>query len=526
MTDDAALLRRFADERDQSAFAELVRRHVDAVYSSALRRLSGDTHLAEDVTQQVFIALARHARLVVRHPAPTAWLFVATRHASANAVRTERRRKAREQLVTTMSDPTPDPAASIDWSRLAPLLDTEIDHLPASDRTALLLRFLENRRYADIAAALALNEDAARRRVDRALEKLRLALARRGLTSTAAALTLALTQYTVSAAPAALASAVATSAATTTPAALTLLQLMTTAKLSTATLAATALLAVSLGTATYEFSAARDSTAALLAARAEDSALAARLHAVETQATAAARAATTAAQQLHDAETAAATDSARQAAIVAVGAAKAAAPDSTAEGTAFMQRHPPVRQALADWFDGRTNYRFSAFYEQAGLTADQIGQFLALNRQGSFGMGLGPTSPYLQFQLAPPEAGRDLERNLAALLGPEKYRQYQRYLSTVPAREFTAQLASTLAFSPEPLTAAQFDQFTQALVSSGAVEPSRLGPTYNWTTIADSAASTLSPAQREALAALRAKADFDAAYSRAADAATSASTSP
>jgi RNA polymerase sigma factor (sigma-70 family) len=520
MTEDAALLRRFADEHDHAAFAELVRRHLDAVYSSALRRVSSDTHLAQDVTQQVFVALARRARVAALHPALTAWLFVATRHVAANAVRTERRRKAREQLAATMPDSTPDRAASVDWSRLAPLLDGELDRLPEHDRTALLLRFLDNRRYADIANALSLTEDAARRRVDRALEKLRVSLTRRGLTSTSAALALALTQHAVAAAPPALASTATAAAATTAPAALTLLQLMTATKLSTATLAATALLVVSLGTATYEFSRAHATGAALALARETESALTVRLHALDLQVTAAERDAATLAEKLHASETtsAAGASADSSASRAATSASKPAPRDPAAEGTAFMQRHQAVRQALADWFDARTNYSFSAFYEQAGLTADQIRQFLVLKRQGSFGMGLGPTSEFLQFQLQPSDSWRDTDKNIAALLGPEKYQQYQHYNSSLPVRELTSQLASALAFSPEPLTAAQFDQFTQALVSAGAVELARTGPAYNWTTIAQAGGPALSSEQRNALAALRAQAEFDEAYSRAADA--------
>lgn len=104
MPDDVTLLRRYASERAEDAFAEIVHRHLDGVYSAALRRVGGDVQLAEDVAQQVFSALAAKAETVARHAAITGWLYTATRHAAANVVRGERRRKQREQEAHTMHD--------------------------------------------------------------------------------------------------------------------------------------------------------------------------------------------------------------------------------------------------------------------------------------------------------------------------------------------------------------------------------------------------------------------------------------
>src|SRR4051812_2697850 len=89
MPDDAELLCRYARDRAEDAFAELVRRHLDGVYSAALRRVGGDTHLAEDVAQQVFTAAARRAAWLARHPALTGWLYATTRNVAANVVRSE-----------------------------------------------------------------------------------------------------------------------------------------------------------------------------------------------------------------------------------------------------------------------------------------------------------------------------------------------------------------------------------------------------------------------------------------------------
>jgi TonB family protein len=145
------------------------------------------------------------------------WLYVATRHAAASALRAERRRKTREQEAQAMNHLTSSP--EMDWRQLRPELDAVIDQLDDRDRDAVLLRFFEGRPFAEIGASLRISEDGARMRVDRALEKLRALLAKRGVTSTAAALALALANQAVVAAPAGLAAAVTSTALTGTAAA-------------------------------------------------------------------------------------------------------------------------------------------------------------------------------------------------------------------------------------------------------------------------------------------------------------------
>lgn len=210
MIDDRELLRRYAEEKSEAAFAELVRRRVDFVYGCALRRVGGDAGLAEDIVQAVFSALAQQARVVARHATLTGWLFTTTRYASAQIVRRERRRHAREQEAHVMMSndlPGPDTAAA-DWARLRPVLDAALDQLSERDREAVLLRFFEQRSFAEVGEKLRLNENAARMRVERALEKLHGLLAGRGVTSTSAALGLALAGHAAIAAPAGLAVAV------------------------------------------------------------------------------------------------------------------------------------------------------------------------------------------------------------------------------------------------------------------------------------------------------------------------------
>ena len=212
MNDDAALLRQYADTRSESAFAELVRRHLGLVYHAALRQTGGDAHRAQDVAQEVFTSLARKARTLAQRPTLAGWLHTSTRYAALQAVRTERRRQNREQEIYAMSDPLHSESSGADWERLKPFVDEALHSLGERDREAVLLRFFEGRPFAEVGAKLAVSEDAARVRVDRALEKLRATLARHGVTSTAAALAVALAAQAGAAVPAGLAATVTSGA--------------------------------------------------------------------------------------------------------------------------------------------------------------------------------------------------------------------------------------------------------------------------------------------------------------------------
>jgi RNA polymerase sigma factor (sigma-70 family) len=216
MNDDTELLRRYFEEGAEDAFAELVHRHVNLVYSAALRQLNGDAHLAADATQLVFTDLARKARAVAGHQVLAGWLFTSTRFATAKLVRGERRRQARELQAHLMQDlTTNDSDGQLDWQRVRPVLDDVMGELAENDREAILLRFFEGRDYASIGAELNLAANAARMRVDRALEKLRTLLERRGVTSTTAVLATALANQAVTAAPAGLAATIAGAALAT-----------------------------------------------------------------------------------------------------------------------------------------------------------------------------------------------------------------------------------------------------------------------------------------------------------------------
>lgn len=205
---DVELLERFAATHDEGAFAEVVRRHLGLVYATALRRLGGDTHLAQDVAQAVFTDLARKAPAVAGHRVLGGWLHTSTVFAAAKVVRAEQRRRRREEAAHAMQISDQDHSPGAEWSEMRPLLDGALQRLAEKDRDALVLRFFENRGFDDIAAQLQTSAGAARMRVERALEKLRVQLARRGVHSTAAALALTLSTNALAAPPAGLALAV------------------------------------------------------------------------------------------------------------------------------------------------------------------------------------------------------------------------------------------------------------------------------------------------------------------------------
>ena len=209
MNDDAELLRRYTEENSEAAFAELVRRHLGLVYHAALRQCGGDIHRAQDVSQMVFVDLARKAATLTRRPVLAGWLYTSTRYAAVQTMRAVRRRQAREQEVHTMNELLSDSVPAVDWERLRPVIDDTLFALNEPDREAVLLRFFGGHTFAEVGVELGVTEDAARVRVSRAVEKMQALLGRRGVTSTSAALGLALANHAGAAAPAGLAAVVA-----------------------------------------------------------------------------------------------------------------------------------------------------------------------------------------------------------------------------------------------------------------------------------------------------------------------------
>jgi RNA polymerase sigma factor (sigma-70 family) len=207
MLSDGELLSRYVEEGSEAAFTELVQRHINIVYLAALRRVGRNAHAADDVTQKVFASLARKARSLTNRPSLIGWLYTSTRFAAADVVRAEQRRRTHEQEAQIMNELNEDKPVVTD--QLEPLLDEMMDLLPERDREAILLHFFEGRPFHEVGATLSLSADATRMRVNRALERLRTALAHRGITSSATALAGLLTIQSTLAAPSPLALTVA-----------------------------------------------------------------------------------------------------------------------------------------------------------------------------------------------------------------------------------------------------------------------------------------------------------------------------
>src|SRR4051812_27151433 len=182
---DRQLLSDYAATGAQEAFAHLVKRRIDLVYSAALRQVR-DAHLAEDITQAVFVILARKARGVAQSRTPmSAWLLTATHWVAMDALRKLARRRKHERKAAAMSQEARETEESMDdvWAAVAPQIDAALARLPEVDRAAIVLRFVEDKSLREVAAELGVSEAAAKQRVFRAVEKLRKTVGARSLSA-------------------------------------------------------------------------------------------------------------------------------------------------------------------------------------------------------------------------------------------------------------------------------------------------------------------------------------------------------
>jgi RNA polymerase sigma factor (sigma-70 family) len=218
--DDTALLREYVERGSEEAFAALVTRHVNKVYSVALR-LTGNPHSAEEITQAVFVILAKKSRHLGKRVILSGWLYQTARLTAVTFIRGGIRRARREQeayMQTVLNENESDLSrrseteADATWAQFAPLLDAAMARLNETDRHAVVLRFFDGKSLREVGAALGANEDAAKKRVSRALEKLHHYFSKRGVSSTTAIIAGMISIHSVQAAPAALAKAVTAAA--------------------------------------------------------------------------------------------------------------------------------------------------------------------------------------------------------------------------------------------------------------------------------------------------------------------------
>ncbi len=211
-TSDSELLQQFARNRSDDAFKTLVARHIDLVYSAALRQVRS-AELAEEITQTVFIDLSKNAHKLKPNTLLTAWLYQVTRRTAIDAVRSESRRQQRELAAMELADmTTPDS----DWKDIKPLLDEAMNALEESDRNSLLLRYFENKSLREVGQALGTSDDAAQKRVSRAVERLRDFFSEHGVAVGATTIVASVSANAVQAAPVPLALTITKAAAATT----------------------------------------------------------------------------------------------------------------------------------------------------------------------------------------------------------------------------------------------------------------------------------------------------------------------
>jgi RNA polymerase sigma factor (sigma-70 family) len=253
MIEDMELVRRFARDGSEEAFADLVSRHVHLVYSVALRQVR-DTGLAEEITQTVFVILARKAGSLGSRTVVAGWLCRTTRFVSARALTMQRRRQEREQEAFMQSQSAESEADA--WKQIEPLLETAMEQLSEQDHNAIVLRFFEGRNFRDAGLALGTSEASAKMRVSRALDKLRAFFVKRGVVLSATLIAGAVSAHSVQAAPVGLVTSIAVTVAkgaavtsSTTALINTTLKLMAWTKLKTVIVVGTILI-VATGTAT------------------------------------------------------------------------------------------------------------------------------------------------------------------------------------------------------------------------------------------------------------------------------------
>jgi len=505
MTDDAQLLREYVAHRSEVAFAELVRRHLGLVYHSAARQLGDEAHLASDVAQGVFILLGARSRSLLTHPSLASWLHATTHFKVAELRRAEKRRRAREQVAHFMHELEESDFTATDFERLRPMIDEVLLELNETDREAVLLRFFENRPFAEIAARLRLTENTAHKRVERALESLRGRLGRRGVKSTAAALGAALAGQSALAVPPAGLAASVTGAVVASglpgAAAWSFVSFMSTKTTATA---AAIVMVVAGGVATHQVSAERDAIAALATLEKQNAALVAQIRAVESYRTIQPNTATPAVAPRISGASTPNSELARR-----LGSGGFA---SVEESRAFLQANPDVRDALVSFHHAQLSEQYAELFPTLGLTDLERQRFLTL-----LNAGMRRIVGEHQFSVADETvSGVEIGRQLRELLGEARYQQYRAFRDNSPARDVTRELTRSLYFTPAPLTPVQAIEFKR-VVEQTIADPA-LGEKYTgawpyvpapiWEKVVTEAHATLTEPQIEALRELQQRSQF------------------
>jgi len=461
MSDDMQLLQEYASGNSEEAFETLVSRHINLVYSAALRRV-GNPHHAEEITQAVFVILARKARRLSRATVLSGWLYQTARLTAANFLRTENRRQHREReahMQFTVNEPGPEL-----WPQIRPVLDEAMAHLSETDRNAIVLRFFEGKPLKEVGAALGTTDDAAKMRVNRAVEKLRAFFLKRGITLSSAGLAASICENSVQAAPAGLAASVTQGvgqSAVLTASTLTLakgtLKLMAWSKLNIAIgVAAVAIAAVEwnqISTAKQKVIELQEQlqheTQLNRAQQAEAAKLDEQNSALKKQLQSTARETARARNRNSMAQPAAANAGAKR------------------SNLADMLKDPAMMKFMQDQAAKEIKKQYAPLAKKLNLTpeqADKFYQVLTDNKMSTLAqksdvVAAGGNTAALEKIVA--DAQKETDASLQALLGDAGFAQYQAYQSGVEDRVLLERMNDD--FADNPLTEDQQQRLLQAM---------------------------------------------------------------
>jgi len=511
MDNDTELLRRFIEQRDEAAFADFVNRNVPLVYSAALRRLDGDAAGAADVAQAVFTQVSRRASTLMDHPSLAGWLYSATRHAAANFARGERRRKFWENTATRMNTDSRDTMIP-DWEKIRPLIDSAMDDLGEADREAVLLRFFRQQSFAEVGAKLMLSENAARMRVERALEKLRNRLRQRGVASTTAALALVLGNEVVASIPSHLAAtisagALAGSMVGTSSILVTVFTLMKQAKL----IATAVAIIASVGFGVHEVGQARAAKAELAVANQQITDAAVQTANLQKQLSLSER------------------DLAKmKAQLATLGAQLAQAQPSTTHPTSarpYAFSNPGYSRVYMENYQKSLPVKYAALFHALNLTPEQVSHFesaliecrrniieiwAAAEEQNLLGDQNSSAATSVARMTSDPTLARDdLLKNILGVNGFEQFKAFDAPQAAA-ARDSFGAISATFYSADAPLTATQGGELSRIInantietktpmTSDGGKQMYTLSAQTDWNAVLTSARATLNSAQLETL---------------------------
>ena len=520
---DAQLLRRYAHHGDEPAFTELVQRHLGLIYRVALRKSGNNRVLAEDVAQRTFILLARKAETLAGHRTLVGWLHQTACFITGEFIRTECRRIAREQEAFAMEQidrENTSPEITHDWATIAPVIDESLAELNDCDREIVLLRYFANLPHAEVGRRVAISENAARMRLDRALNKLRGALQRRDIASTSAALSLTLTTQ-LSAASASMPATLVTSissAALAGSASLTLtganvgfITSMTTAK--AALLSASAVACVSLGLSLFTAVQKRTAGDRLNEALASEQSLKRELASIPANPT------------IENAANRKAPDHSPR--IAADPLTTTAATDELNASIARIKKVIDARQKqLASdpnyqrkWNEAMAadlSVEYSPFYRSNHLTNEKTTRFEEILLRKAWDKNdLYATARSLNISADDPAIQAEFDRQtstytteLKSLLTESEFANLQQFELTAIPRRLVSAVAAHTYYTSSPLTAEQGASLTQ-LIAANDPHLTGGGPAwrqdgFDWDAIFQGAKPILSPKQLEVLTALAA----------------------